>query len=84
MPRFRPTKNSATAYPEPLSQPSAQLFYPLDWEKIPERTAERMTAVDHLFFFSRFACFFSLAVFWGCFFLSFFVSCDLDMSLTSL
>ena len=43
-----------------------------------------MVVVDYLFRFSRFACLFSLADFWGCFFLSFFASWDLDISRTSL
>lgn len=46
-------------------------------------TAETMTADAYLFFFSCFACLFSFAVFWGCFFLSFFVSWALDILLTS-
>jgi hypothetical protein len=35
--------------------------------------------VNYLFFFSRFACFFSLAVFWGFFFSSFLVSLGFDI-----
>src|SRR5262244_4665107 len=37
MPCFFMGKNSATAPPEPLSWPSASLFYPLDWEKTQEK-----------------------------------------------
>ena len=51
-----------------------------DQKQIAASTAERMTAADYLFLFSRLACLFSLAVFCGCFFLSFFVSWDLDMA----
>jgi len=36
----------------------------------------RSLTPSYLFFFSRFACLFSLAVFWGAFFVSFLVSLD--------
>ena len=45
--------------------------------------ADIVLTANYLFFFSRFACLFSLAVFWGAFFLFRLASCDFDIRFTS-
>ena len=50
------------------------------WFSVSSTKVSPHIVVDHLFRFSRFDCLFSLADFWGCFFLSFFASWDLDIS----
>ena len=45
--------------------------------------ADIVLTANYLFFFSRFAFFFSFAVFWGAVFLFFLESCDFDIPFTS-